>query len=102
MKDLCLCISAIAVVEIPTGSWSDFVPMMASQGNQNESQFFKMAGIYNLGLIWEVLVPSDLTESDINLMWNTMLNNINPQNIDLTKIVAKSFVRLAPATVTNF
>ena len=102
MKDLCLCISAIAIVEIPTGSWDDFIEMMANQGNQNESQFFKMAGIYNLGLIQDILVPSDLKETDINLIWNTMLNNIKSQNLDLTRIVAKSFARLAPATETNF
>lgn len=30
MKDICLCISAIAVLEIPTGNWPDFVQMMAS------------------------------------------------------------------------
>ena len=51
MKDLCLCISAIAVVEIPTGNWPDFVQVMSAQGNQNESQYYKMAGICNLGLI---------------------------------------------------
>jgi len=37
MKDLCLCLSAIAALEIPAGNWSDFVSMMAQQGNQNES-----------------------------------------------------------------
>jgi hypothetical protein len=61
-----------------------------------------MAGIYNLGLIQDILVPSDLKETDINLIWNTMLNNIKSQNLDLTRIVAKSFARLAPATETNF
>jgi hypothetical protein len=37
MKDLCLCLSTIAALEIPAGQWADFVPMMAQQGNQNDS-----------------------------------------------------------------
>jgi len=30
MKDLCLCISAIAVVEIPTESWPEFIGIMCN------------------------------------------------------------------------
>jgi len=37
MKDICLCISAIAVIEIPTGAWAGFVEVMAAQGEQNGS-----------------------------------------------------------------
>jgi len=37
MKDLCMCIASIAVVEIPTGSWPDFVDLMCKQGIQNEN-----------------------------------------------------------------
>jgi len=59
MKDICLCISTIAVIEIPTGNWTDFVQLMSGQGDQNESEFYKMAGLYNLGLIMDVLVPQD-------------------------------------------
>ena len=61
-----------------------------------------MAGIYNLGLIQEVLVPQDFKESDINLIWNTMLGNIDSQNLELTRVVSKALVRLAPATEWNF
>jgi len=31
-----------------------------------------------------------------------MLSNINPQNLDLTRIVAKSISQLSPATPNNF
>jgi hypothetical protein len=51
MKDLCLCISTIGVLEILSGEWPDFVSIMSTQAIQNESIFFKYAGIYNLGLI---------------------------------------------------
>ena len=102
MKDICLCVSAIAVVEIPTGAWPEFVQIMSAQGDQNDSQFYKMAGIHNLGLVMEALLPTDLQADDINMIWGTMLNNIDPQNLDLTRIVAKSIARLAPATVANF
>lgn len=59
MKDICLCISAIGVVEIPTGRWNNFVEIMSAQGDQNVNMTFKMAGIYNLGLIMETLIVSD-------------------------------------------
>lgn len=55
MKDICNCICAIAVVEIPTGEWPDFIQMMSKQAFQNENQFFKMAGIHNLGWLMEDL-----------------------------------------------
>ena len=29
MKDLCLCISVIAAMEIPTGAWPDFIDTMS-------------------------------------------------------------------------
>ena len=43
MKDICNCICAIAVIEIPTGEWKDFIETMSNQGDQNENQFFKRA-----------------------------------------------------------
>jgi hypothetical protein len=102
MKDICLCIQAIAVVEIPTGKWPEFVTTMCTQGMQNDSQYFKMAGIYLLGLIQDVLLPQDFSENDLANIWNTMLQNIDPQNLDLTKIIAKSLSRLASASQISF
>jgi hypothetical protein len=49
MKDICLCISTIATVEIPNGQWNDFVEIMSNQADQEDNYFFKSAGIYNLG-----------------------------------------------------
>jgi len=36
MKDLCLCISSIATIEIPRGEWDGFVTVMADQADQNQ------------------------------------------------------------------
>jgi hypothetical protein len=60
MKDVSLCVSSIASIEIPLGKWDNFIELMSDQALQNESQFFKMAGIYNLGLVMDALSPSDL------------------------------------------
>ena len=51
LKDLCLCISAIAIIEIPTKEWNDYVQIMTNQALQNDNEIFKMAGILNLGNI---------------------------------------------------
>ena len=40
LKDLCTCISAIAVVEIPTGNWNDYVQMMTNQATQTDNKLF--------------------------------------------------------------
>ena len=69
MKDICLCISSIAAVEIPNGLWPDFINIMATQGDQNENRFYKYAGIYNLGLVLEVLEPQDFQEPEIIRIW---------------------------------
>ena len=57
MKDICLCVSAIATIEIQLGMWPDFVQLMSSQGTQNDDLFYKKAGIMNLGNIMEALEP---------------------------------------------
>ena len=61
-----------------------------------------MAGIYTLGLIQETLHPSDLKMEDLNRIWETMLQNINAQDLELTKMVAAAISRLAPSTQANF
>lgn len=99
LKDICTAISAIAAVEIPVGLWSDFVSIMSQQ----TEPYARMAGIYNMGLIQEVLNPSDFkSEDDIGLIWNCMLENINPEDLDLTRIVAGSISRLAGTTEKYF
>ena len=57
-----------------------------------------MAGIYTLGLIQETLQTSDFKTEDLNRIWETMLQNISPQNVELTRIVAAAIGRLAPST----
>ena len=61
-----------------------------------------MAGIYNLGLVQENMNPTDFTPDDLNRIWETMLQNINTQNLELTKLVAAAICRLAPSTQANF
>lgn len=78
MKDICLCISTIATLEIPTGKWDNFVDTMAEQGMQDQQQLFKFAGIYNLGLVMDVLEPTDLKQEDYIKIWETMICNISP------------------------
>lgn len=57
-------------------------------------------------MFMEDLNPKDISEDEVNMMWNTMLSNIpaNQEGFDtqLSQIVARSLVRLAPATVKNF
>ena len=65
MKDLCACISAIAIVEIPTGNWSEYVEILAGWAVRDDNQHFKMAGILNLGNIQEELEATDLSERDL-------------------------------------
>ena len=77
MKDISVCISAIAFLEIPMGQWSDFVEKMAGQGMQNDSMFYKMAGINNLGFVVEDMDAVHFTEGDQFMIWHVMLNNIN-------------------------
>jgi hypothetical protein len=50
----------------------------------------------------EDLNPRDIQDDYVNLIWNTMLSNIVPDNAELTLIVANAIARLAPATVKNF
>jgi len=43
----------------------------------------------------ENIDPSELGEMDYLNIWNTMLHNIDGQNLDLTQIVAQAINRLA-------
>lgn len=79
MKDICLCISSIAAVEIPNKHWPSFISNMASAATSSENRFFKYAGIYNLGLVMEILEPSDFNTDDQGCIWNTILQNMVAQ-----------------------
>lgn len=61
-----------------------------------------MAGILNLGYIQDGLRAEDFSAQDIEIMWGAMLQNIDPQNLELSKIVATSITNLAPTAVTHF
>ena len=50
---------------------------------QNDSTFFKYAGIYNLGLIQESLPLKQINEHDNSQIWHTMISNIDPNNCSL-------------------
>lgn len=102
MKDISVCISAIAFLEIPMGQWPNFVKTMAEQGMQNDSMFFKMAGINNLGFVVEDMDAAHFTEDDQFHIWQVMLNNINANELELTKIVAKSISRMASCSEKMF
>lgn len=102
LKDLCVCLSVIAVVEIPTGNWPGYVEMMSTQAQQSENKFFQMAGILNLGYLQDGLRADDFSEQDIHIMWGAMLSNINPDNLELSGIVATSITNLAPTAKAHF
>lgn len=102
MKDICLCISSIAVIEIPVGQGEEIVKQMC-QDDPNETPFSKKAGIYSLGLIQETLMPSDFKDADdLGRIWYYMLSNITPDDLEVTRIVAKSIARLSHASKDNF
>ena len=61
-----------------------------------------MAGIYNLGLIQDYLLPDDFSMGDIVMMWGCMLENIDPSNLDMTNIVAKSLSQLSSTSRVFF
>lgn len=76
MKDVSVCISAIAGLEIPEGLWGDFVQVMTTQALQNDNLYYKMAGIHNIGLVVEDLDPAHITPNDSILIWGAMISNI--------------------------
>ena len=61
-----------------------------------------MAGILNLGYLQDGLRADDFSAEDIHMMWGAMLQNINPDNLDLSKIVATSMTNLAPTANAHF
>lgn len=79
MKDVSVCISAIAGLEIPEGLWTDFVQVMTQQALQNDNMYYKMAGIHNIGLVMEDLDASHITENDSILIWGAMISNVEYQ-----------------------
>ena len=54
----------------------------------------------------ENLNTKEIDHNEVNMIWNTMLSNIQSDtdkiDIELTKIVSKAIARLAPATIVNF
>ena len=61
-----------------------------------------MASIYILGIIQDALEPDQFSLDDATQLWGCMLNNICPDNVELTKIAAKAITRLAPGSKQFF
>ena len=103
MRDICMCLSSIAVIEIPMNMWDDFVQMMCGQDDQEENEGFKMAAVQCLGYVVEDLMPTNnVGENHLMLIWNTMLNQTKSQNVEMLKIVSQTLVRLAPSSKKHF
>ena len=107
VADVCVCVSAIAIVEIALNMWPDFIQMMNTNGKQNESLFYKQAAITTLGLVMEDLDVAYLQDDEINQIWEMLLMNLGEnqqQNIDLSmiKIVGRAISKLSKTTPLNF
>ena len=102
IKDECLCLSSIAAIEVPLKMWDNFIEMMTTQSNQDEDEYNKMAAMHLIGLFIEAISSITLVGESVNMIWESLIKNIESPNRDVTLIVAKALVRLAPVTKVYF
>lgn len=94
------CVAAIAVIEIPSKQWE--ILSLLSNNAMLDDFNVRLASIQTLGFICEDINPEYLSVEDLNQILPAVLNNIFPDQIELTKIAIKAFARAAPITEKNF
>jgi len=61
-----------------------------------------MAALRTLGYLSEDLELEDISPDTMNSILFAVLQNIDPQNIEICEIAANAFARAAPFTERNF
>ena len=95
------CIAAIGVLEIPKGMWDDLIISLA-QNSGVESITTRLASVQTLGYLCEDLDPEDISADLVNQILGAVLQNIQPNQKELSAIAIKAFARAAPVTNRNF
>lgn len=100
MRAAATCVAAIAVIEIPPKQW-DILSLLSNNAMLDDFNV-RLASIMTLGFICEDINPEFLSVDDLNLILPAVLNNIFPEQLEITKIALKAFARAAPITDKNF
>jgi len=101
IKAAATCVAAIAVIELPTGQWPNFIETLTKNAESNDLNV-RLASLQTLGFICEDIDPASLNQVDMNNILFAVLSNIIPQELTLTRIAMKAFSRAAPITSKNF
>lgn len=97
MKTSAMCISSIFSLELPQRDWPELLPELY-QYSYNTDPNARYSSLLTFGYICEDVDPTCLSQDDLQSIMPGVLNNIDPSNVDLTKIAIKAFARAAPIT----
>ena len=63
---------------------------------------YRLAAVLTLGFLCEDFEPGFIQPDIMNRILGAILENIMPNQIDLTRISVRAFARAAPSTAENF
>lgn len=79
----------------------EIISQMGSNA-QHDDPSVRLASIQTLGYICEDLDDQYISAENMDSILFAVLENINPQNLEMTRISIKAFARAAPLTGRNF
>ena len=102
VKNACICLAAVASIELPLGAWPDFFSSMCSNSN-NDNFHVRLAAVQTLGFLCEFIEDdSFLTPDDVCQVLGATVLNINPDQVELTCISLDALTRTIPYIRPNF
>lgn len=79
----------------------DIIPILTTNAESNDFNI-RLASVQTLGNICEDVDPGYFSEDIINSILYALLQNIFPEQIELTKLATSAFSKAAPITSRNF
>ncbi|CDW91160.1 importin subunit beta-1 [Stylonychia lemnae] len=95
------CVAAIAVLEIPANMWPELIPQLQNMA-QSQELLERLGSLMTLGFICEDIDPQDINPDQMNFIFGALLENVIPEERQLTAISMKAFSRAAHLTYRNF
>lgn len=95
------CVAAIAVIEIPMGAWGSLIADLQTMSQSNEIHE-RLGALYTLGFLCEDIEPEMMNPEQMNMIFGALLENVIPDQVQLTQISMKAFSRSAHLTYRNF
>jgi importin subunit beta-1 len=102
IKNLSLCLAAIASVEVPLGYWNDFIQIFSDATAATNSDLIRFAAIQTLGYLSEFMENKPLSFDQLGLILTSTIQSVDPAQLKISRIAVSTLLRVITQTKVCF